>query len=192
MIPKFFPTPKDFRKWFEKNHKKEKELLVGFYKISSGKKSITWSESVDEALSYGWIDGVRNSFNEESYTIRFTPRKPKSIWSNVNIKKVEDLTKKGLMQPAGIAAFAKREEAKSGIYSFENEEKKLDAESEKKFRKNKKAFAFFQTLPPSYKKTAIHWVMTAKQEKTKQSRLETIITDSEAERKSKQWDYGKK
>ncbi|MEO6905944.1 MAG: hypothetical protein ABI148_06255, partial [Ginsengibacter sp.] len=123
--PTFFSTQAVFRKWLEKNHEKAGELLVGFYKVSSGKPSITWSESVDEAICFGWIDGIRRSIDEESYSIRFTPRKSTSIWSAINIKKVEELTKKKLMDPAGINAFSKRKEHKSRIYSYEKEAENL-------------------------------------------------------------------
>src|SRR5476649_488337 len=125
MLATFFPKPSDFRKWLLKNHKKETELLVGFYKVGSGKPSITWPQSVDEALCFGWIDGVRKSIDAESYSIRFTPRKHTSIWSAVNIKKMEELIEKELMQPAGLAIFQKRTENKSMIYAYENEAKKL-------------------------------------------------------------------
>jgi len=179
MEPHFFAHAKDFRQWLDKNHDKQTELLVGFYKVGSGKPSMTWPESVDEALCYGWIDGVRKSIDAQSYTIRFTPRKPSSIWSTVNINKVAALTAKGLMQPAGIAAFAKRTAGKSGVYSFEGTVAKLSEAFEAQFRKNKKAWDFFTSQAPSYQKTAIHLVMSAKQEKTQVSRLETLITDSE-------------
>lgn len=178
--PVFFSKPSEFRKWLEKNHLKESELLVGFYKKDSGKPSITWPESVDEALCFGWIDGIRKSVDDESYTVRFTPRKPGSIWSAVNIKKAEDLTKKGLMFPAGAAAFAKRDENRSKVYSFEQEKIELGAAYEKKFKANKKAWASFQAMPPSYRKAAIWWVISAKQEATRIKRLETLIADSEA------------
>src|SRR5215203_850570 len=134
MNPKFFPTQTDFRKWLEENHEQKIELLVGFYKVGSGKPSISWSQSVDEALCFGWIDGVRRSIDAESYAIRFTPRKPKSVWSAVNIKKVEELTAKGLMKPAGIAAFEKRDEKRSKIYAYENEQKQFSDEFEKRFK----------------------------------------------------------
>jgi uncharacterized protein YdeI (YjbR/CyaY-like superfamily) len=183
MIPTFFPNQSDFRKWLKQNHKKETELLVGFYKIGRGKPSMTWPQSVDEALCFGWIDGVRKSIDRESYCIRFTPRKSTSIWSAVNIKKVEELTKKGLMQPAGLVSFEKRKEGKSGIYSYEKEATKLAETYEKKFKANKKAWAFFTSLAPSYQKLGIHRVMDAKQEKTQLSRLEKLITESEAGRK---------
>jgi uncharacterized protein YdeI (YjbR/CyaY-like superfamily) len=180
--PKFFENPALFGKWLDKNHQKEKELLVGYYKKGSGKPSMTWPESVDEALCYGWIDGVRRSIDDERYSIRFTPRKSSSIWSNVNIKKVAELTKKGLMKPAGIAAFEKRTESKSGIYSFENPAKQLTPEYEKIFKANKEAWDFFLAQPPGYRKLNIDRVMNAKQEKTQMSRLENLIATS-AERK---------
>jgi uncharacterized protein YdeI (YjbR/CyaY-like superfamily) len=179
MKPIFFPTKADFRKWLEENHDKEKELLVGFYKVGSGKPSMNWSDSVDEALCFGWIDAVRRSIDDESYTIRFTHRKPGSIWSAVNIKKIETLTEMGLMKPAGIEAFNKRNAEKSGIYSYEKEPVTLSKDFEKKFKGNKTAWKYFNTLPPSYRKTAIHWVMSAKQEVTRIRRMETLISDSE-------------
>jgi uncharacterized protein YdeI (YjbR/CyaY-like superfamily) len=180
MTPIFFPTPKHFRKWLEKNHKKETELLVGFYKIASGKPSITWSQSVDEALCFGWIDGVKHSLDKDSYQIRFTPRKKTSIWSAVNIKKVEVLTKQGLMQALGITSFENRTENKSKIYAFENEEIKFSPEFEKQFKANTKAWDYFQSLAPSYRKPSSSWVMIAKQETTRLKRLNELIADSEA------------
>jgi len=187
--PLFFRTQSSFRKWLEKNHDKARELLVGFYKVNSGKPSMTWSESVDEAICFGWIDGVRRSIDVESYSIRFTPRKPGSIWSAINIQKVEDLSKKGLMHPAGMAAFAKREERKSAIYAYEKAPENLSDNFLKKFKSNKKAWQFFQNMAPSYQRSAIHWVMNAKQESTKLKRLDELITDSESERKIKRLNY---
>lgn len=189
MKPLFFSHPLKFRKWLEKNHLKEKELLVGFYKIASGKDSITWSESVDEALCYGWIDGIRKSIDEKSYTIRFTPRKPNSNWSTVNIKKVEELTKKGLMKPPGLEAFKKRKKEKSGIYTYENKPLQLDKSFEKKLKTNKAAWSYFQSKAPSYRRTAIAWVMQAKQDSTRLRRLESLIRDSEAGKNIKPLDY---
>ena len=171
----FFPTQAKFRSWLEKHHKKETELIVGFYKVDSGKPSMTWSQSVDQALCFGWIDGIRKSIDEESYCIRFTPRKPTSIWSTININKVEELRKAGLMTPAGQKAYDLRSETKSGIYSHENEPAKLTPAFEKQFKKEKTAWAFFQAQAPSYKKVMIHWIMSAKQEKTRLSRLEKTI-----------------
>ena len=187
--PVYFKTSSDFRKWLSQNHGKEKELLVGFYKVSSNKPSITWSESVDQAICFGWIDGVRKSIDEERYCIRFTPRKPTSIWSAINIKKVEELTTKGLMHPSGVEAFKKRKEINSRIYSYEKEPEMLRKDFEKIFKANKKALQFFQNMPPSYKRTAIHWVMSAKKEEIKHKRLEELIKDSEEGRKIKRLNY---
>ena len=177
--PTYFATPLAFRKWLQENHEHEKALLVGFYKVGSGKPSMTWPESVDEAICFGWIDGIRRSVDEERYCIRFTPRKAGSIWSAINIKKVETLTKLGLMQPAGIAAYAKRSENKSAIYAYEKAPVELDKAFEKRFKANKKAWNFFKSLPPSYQRTAIHWVMSAKQVATRLKRMQDLISDSE-------------
>jgi len=177
MTAKFFPTQLGFRNWLEKNHNTEPELIVGFYKVDSGKPSLTWSQSVDQALCFGWIDGVRRSIDEESYCIRFTPRRPTSIWSSVNIKKVEELTAQGLMQPAGLEIYKHRKEAKTSVYSFENDTKKLSDKLEKIFMQNSTAWNFFIAQAPSYQKMIIHWVMTAKQEKTKLSRLEKTVSE---------------
>ena len=179
MDPTYFATQQDFRNWLEKNHARETELLVGFYKVTSSKPSITWPQSVDQALCFGWIDGIRKSIDPESYSIRFTPRKPGSNWSAINIRKVEEMNKLGLMFPAGLAAFEKRNEQKSAIYSYENKPEKLDSENEILFRSQEQAWAFFQSQPPSYQRTAIYWVMSAKQEATRQKRLNDLISDSE-------------
>ena len=179
-IPTFFAKQADFRKWLQKNHKKETELLVGFYKVGSGIPSITWSQSVEEALCFGWIDAVRKSIDKDSYQIRFTQRKPTSIWSAVNIKKIEELTKQGLMQPAGIASFEKRIESKSKIYSYEKDEVELTQDFKKQFKANKKAWNYFQSLAPSYRKVSTHWVMNAKQKTTQAKRLNQLISDSAA------------
>jgi uncharacterized protein YdeI (YjbR/CyaY-like superfamily) len=179
MEPVFFETAEDFYKWLEKNHDREKELLVGFYKTGSGKPSMTWPESVDQALCFGWIDGVRRSLGEESYTIRFTPRKHNSIWSAVNINKMEELMAKGLVKPEGLAAFEKRTEAKSRIYSHEQKEAgTLTPEFEEAFKADKQAWDFFTAQAPSYQKVMIHYVMTAKQEKTRQARFEKLLQAS--------------
>ncbi len=179
----FFTTQAHFRKWLEKNHKKETELLVGFYKVGSGKASITWPQSVDQALCFGWIDGVRRSIDAESYSIRFTPRKSTSIWSAINIRKMEELTKAGLMTSAGEKAFALRTENKSRIYSHEKEPVDLLPVYEKQFKKNKAAWKYFNAQAPSYKKVVIHLIMTAKQEKTQLARLEKAIAFSEKQKR---------
>lgn len=183
MKPLFFSSQLEFRKWLNKNHKKETELLVGFYKVGSGKPSMTWSQSVDEALCFGWIDGIRKSLDEVSYCIRFTPRRPTSVWSIININKVKKLTEQGLMKPAGQEVFRKRKKEKSGIYSFENDAKIFTENFENTFMANKKAWAFFTIQAPSYKKTIIHWIMTAKQEKTRLTRLDKTITESEKQKR---------
>jgi len=179
MEPKFFRNGNEFRKWLQKNYDTKTELIVGYYKTSSGKPSITWPESVDQALCFGWIDGRRTSIDEVSYQIRFTPRKPSSIWSKVNIQKVKELTEAGLMTEAGLKAFEKRTESKSAIYSFEKEAGELPPEMKKQFKANKKAWTYFEALAPSYRRTSIHWVISAKGEATRQRRLLQLISDSE-------------
>jgi len=178
MKPTFFETPAKFRKWLEKHHETATELLVGFYKVGSGHKSITWPESVDQALSFGWIDGVRRRIDDESYSIRFTPRKRSSNWSAVNIRRVAELEKLGLMAPAGRRAFEARSEAKSAIYAYENAPRTLPAEAEKRFRANRKAWEFFSAQPPWYRRVTIYWVLSAKKEETRERRLATLIEDS--------------
>lgn len=178
VTPKFFKDQYAFRAWLEKNHAKESELLVGFYKVDSGKPSMTWSESVDQALCFGWIDGIRRSLGDEAYTIRFTPRKSTSNWSAINIRKIEVLTKQGLMAPAGIAAFAKRKEEKSRIYGYENRPQELPEHLANVFRKNTKAWTFFTTQAPSYQRAVAHWVISAKKEETQRTRLEKLIAES--------------
>ncbi|PYQ27481.1 MAG: bacteriocin-protection protein [Acidobacteria bacterium] len=178
MNPTFFETPQAFRKWLVKNYDKADELLVGFYKRGSGRKSITWPESVDCALSYGWIDGVRKRIDDESYTIRFTPRRRGSIWSAINIKRVAELEKLGLMTDAGRKAFAARDEKKSAIYSYENAPKEFPAEMLARFQKNKKAWQWWSEQPPWYRRVTTHWVVSAKKEETRERRLATLIEDS--------------
>ena len=183
MEPTFFATPDEFRAWLDAHHARETELLVGFYKKGTGKPSITWPESVDEALCYGWIDGVRRSLGDEAYCIRFTPRKQKSTWSAVNIARVGELIETGRMQPAGLKAFHAREESNSRIYAYEKEAAGFDAALEERFRANEKAWSFFQAQPPGYRKTSTHWVTSAKQEATRLRRLDKLIADSEQERR---------
>lgn len=176
--PKFFPTAAAFRKWLAANHAKSKELSVGFYKKNSGKPSITWPESVDEALCFGWIDGVRNSIDEESYKIRFTPRKPSSVWSAVNIRNVERLIKEKKMQPAGLKAFEARKENRSGIYAYEQRSPELVEPYAGIFKRNKAAWKFYQAQPPYYRKTLNWYVLSAKQEATRLKRLDRLIEES--------------
>ena len=178
MNPKFFKTPSAFRKWLEAHHASSKELWVGFYKKGSGKPSIDWPESVDEALCFGWIDGIRKSIDTESYRIRFTPRKPTSVWSAVNIKNVEKLIKEKRMQRAGLKAFAARKENRSGIYSYEQRSPELVEPYLGMLKRNKAAWKFFQAQPPSYRKVMNWWVVGAKQEATRVKRLDKLIEES--------------
>ena len=187
MKPLFFSEQKALRAWFEEHHLKEKELWVGFYKTGTGKNSITWPQSVEEALCFGWIDGIRKSYTTESYIIRFTPRKPKSIWSVINIEKVNELMKKGSMFPAGMAAYERREENKSGIYSFEQQDIAFTKSYLKQFRANKEAWDYFRMQPLYYQRTATWWVINAKQEKTRLRRLEQLIADSAEHKYLKQY-----
>lgn len=173
--PKFFTTQEKFRAWLEKNHATATELEVGFHKKSSGKKSITYGEALDEALCFGWIDGVKRSLNETSYQQRFTPRRARSIWSLVNVKHVERLKKAGKMHAAGLAAYEQRDPKRTGIYAFENAPRELSEECEKEFRKTKGAWEYFQTYPPYLKKTVSFWVMSAKKEETRATRLQRLI-----------------
>ena len=184
--PTYFATPAAFRAWLEANHATKTELVVGLHKTTSGKPSMTWPESVDEALCFGWIDGLRKSLGAEAYTIRFTPRKPTSIWSAINVAKVAALRKAGKMQPAGEAAFGKRTAAKTGVYSFErNEAAQLSPAQGARLAANPKAAAWFAAQAPWYQRTAIHWVISAKQEATRERRLGELIRDSAAGRRIK-------
>lgn len=178
MLPKFFPTPSAFRKWLAANHAKAKELWVGLYTKKSDKASITWPESVDEALCFGWIDGIRKNIDEESYKIRFSPRKPTSIWSAVNIRNAEKLIEQKRMQPAGLKAYQARKENRSGIYSYEQRSPELVEPYLSKLKRNEAAWKFFQAQPPSYRKTLNWWVVSAKQEETRLKRLDKLIEES--------------
>lgn len=175
----FFKTQEDFREWLEKHSEKESELLVGFYKVGSGKPSMSWSQSVDQALCFGWIDGIRRSVDDESYCIRFSPRRINSVWSAINIKKVEELTIAGLMKPAGIKIFNDRNLDKCEVYSYEKEQIIIDSKYESIFRENNIAWDFFMKQAPSYKKAVLRWIMSGKQEDTRLSRLEKTIKASE-------------
>lgn len=179
MKPIFFETLNEFREWLHQNHEKERELLVGLHKKSSGRRSITWPEAVDAALCYGWIDGVRKSAGAVSYTIRFTPRTRGSVWSAINIRRAAELKKTGLMHAAGLAAFERRRDDKSAIYSYEQRKTaKLTGAYEKKFRAHKRAWEFFQAQPPGYRRTACYWVLDAQREETRLRRLAKLIDDS--------------
>jgi uncharacterized protein YdeI (YjbR/CyaY-like superfamily) len=178
MKPRFFRRPDDFRGWLEKNHATVSELWIGFYKKDSGKPSITWPESVDEALCFGWIDGLRKRVDEISYKIRFTPRRRGSIWSAINIKRAQELTKEKRMRPAGAQAFEARIENKSGIYSYEQRSAELPEPYAKILKKNKTAWDFFQTQPLSYRKMIGWWIVSAKKEETRSVRMAKLIAAS--------------
>jgi uncharacterized protein YdeI (YjbR/CyaY-like superfamily) len=177
---KHFKTPEAFRAWLEKHHASERELWVGYYKKHTGRASITWPESVDQALCFGWIDGLRRGVDEEVFAIRFTPRRPNSIWSAVNVGRVKALIRSGAMQPAGLAAFKALKENRSVVYSFEQRSVDLDPKYAKILRLNAAAWKFYEKQPASYRKAANWWVMSAKHEATRLSRLDRLITHSAA------------
>src|SRR5262245_54454960 len=173
--PRFFKTPADFRAWLDKHHATAPELLVGFYKKESGKPSLTWPESVDEALCVGWIDGIRRRIDDERYSIRFTPRRRGSIWSAVNTKRVAVLTREGRMREPGHAAFRQRDSKKTAIYSYERETAAFSPALEKAFRANAKAWTNFSAATPSYRRLAAYWVTSAKKDETRQRRFEELV-----------------
>lgn len=174
-MAKFFPKPSDFREWLAQNHQSETELWVGFYKKATGLESITWPESVDQALCFGWIDGIRKRIDEESYQIRFTPRKARSHWSDVNIRKMAELEKQGLIEKAGREAFALRQEENSRQASYEKEPIVLSDNYLNEIKKNEKAYTYYQCLSPSVQKQYVSWLMGAKKEETRENRLKIMI-----------------
>ena len=178
MKPQGFKLATELRLWFETNHDRSRELWIRFYKKTSGKPSITYPEALDEALCFGWIDGLRKSIDESSYTIRFTPRKPRSVWSVVNTKRAEELARDGRMQPPGAAAFEKRNSEETARYSYERENTQLGENYENQFKSHRKAWGFFQAQAPWYRRTATAWVISAKKEETRQKRLTTLIACS--------------
>ena len=188
----FFKNQDEFREWLRTNHKKETELWVGYFKKATGKPSMTWSESVDQALCYGWIDGLRRSIDDERYKIRFTPRKPNSNWSAVNIKKIAVLKKKRLMRKAGLDAWEKRKESKSQVYGYENKPLKLASKYDKELRGNADAWKYFKAAPPGYQKSVIGWIMSAKKDETRLRRLRQLIEHSALSERLPQYDWKKK
>jgi uncharacterized protein YdeI (YjbR/CyaY-like superfamily) len=189
--PVFF-TADEFRAWLEAHHADAGEILVGFWKRGTGKPGMTWPESVDEALCFGWIDGVRRSLGDDAYTIRFTPRKPRSNWSAVNVRRVEELAREGRMRPAGLKAFEARSEDRTAIYAYEQRPADLDGEFADEFRANRAAWAFWQAQAPWYRRNASYWVVSAKKEETRRKRLATLIADSAAGRRLARLSYDKK
>ena len=189
--PTFFATEADFRGWLTDRHAESDELLVGFWKKSSGRPSIDWPQARDQALCFGWIDGIRKSLGEDSYTIRFTPRRKGSIWSKVNVSRFEALEAAGLMTEAGRQAFEENK-GRSGVYAYENELKSLTAEETALFRKNEAAWRDWEKRPPGYRKLCLHWIASAKKPETRARRLATLIEDSAAGRKIRGVDIGRK
>jgi len=182
--PKCFPTPVSFRNWLKAHHRSAPELLVGFYRKDSGRASMTWPESVDEVLCFGWIDGIRRRVDGESYSIRFTPRRPESPWSAINIARVAVLTGERRMRAAGLEAFGRRSEKRSGTYAYEQREHAaLSAEHQRRLRANRKAWTFFQAQPPSYRRTMTYLVVSAKPEETRLRRLDRLIAASASGRR---------
>jgi len=173
--PRFFESPAELRAWFEANHHDDGELLVGYYKKGTGRPSVTWPESVDEALCVGWIDGIRRNIDAVSYSIRFTPRKPRSVWSAVNIARAKALAKRGRMRPAGRKAFAARMENRSGIYSYEQRSERLPEPYARIFRKDRAAWRFFRSCTPGYRKVIGWWIVSAKREETRLRRLAHLM-----------------
>jgi uncharacterized protein YdeI (YjbR/CyaY-like superfamily) len=183
MEPITFETAAAFRRWLEQHHATEREVWVGYYRRSAGKPSMTWQESVDEALCFGWIDGVRRRIDDERYTNRFTPRRPGSNWSAINIRRANELIEQGRMRPAGLRAFEARREDRSGIYPYEQRHTAtFSPEFERRFRAKERAWAGFEARSPSYRQAAIRWVMSAKKEETRERRLSQLIEASTAGR----------
>jgi uncharacterized protein YdeI (YjbR/CyaY-like superfamily) len=183
MKPIYFASPSKMRAWLSAHHTSHDELVVGFHKRDTGKPSLTWSESVDQALCFGWIDGVRRRVDDARYTIRFTPRRPGSIWSNINVAKIAALERDGHLMPAGRRAFDARDAAKTGVYSFERAlAATLAPSDEKRLRADPAAWAYFEKQPPSYRRAAYHWVISAKRDDTRTRRLDTLVADSAAGR----------
>ena len=178
---RFFRSPSGFRRWLEKNHDKSQELWIGFYRKDSGKGGMTYHEALDEALCFGWIDGIRKKIDEYSFTNRFTPRKRNSIWSNVNVAHIERLKREGRMMPPGIAAFNAKDETRAGVYSFERERAELEPQMKKRFRENAKAWKYFEAQPPYYRRIAAWWIISAKRDETREKRLAELIRVSSKE-----------
>jgi uncharacterized protein YdeI (YjbR/CyaY-like superfamily) len=180
----FFSTPAEFRAWLEEHHETASEVWVGYYKKATRKPTMTWSEAVDEALCFGWIDGKSQRIDEERHRQRFTPRRPNSNWSAINIAKVDALAKQGRMRPDGEAAFAARREARSAVYSYERRhEAAFDADQEGTFRSNEPAWEWFEAQSPSYRTTATFWVVSAKRPETRAKRLARLIECSAEQRR---------
>jgi uncharacterized protein YdeI (YjbR/CyaY-like superfamily) len=191
MNPTYFATEADFRRWLAANHESASELLVGFWKKGSGKASVDWPQARDQALCFGWIDGLRKSLGDDAYTIRFTPRRKRSIWSKINVERFAALSAAGQMTPAGVRAYEENKH-RSGVYAYENEQKQLTAEEERRFRKNEAAWANWEQRPPSYRKSALYWITGARRAETRAKRLTELIDVSAEGRRLPQYDWQKK
>ena len=189
--PTFFATEVDFRAWLAAHHETAPELLVGFWKKGKGKPSIDWPQARDQALCFGWIDGIRKSLGAESYTIRFTPRRKGSIWSNVNVARYEALSAAGQMRAAGVRAYEENK-GRQGVYAYENAQKELSAAETRRFKADKAAWADWEKRPPGYRKVVLHWIASAKKPETRARRLAQLIEDSAAGRKLAGYDIGRK
>jgi uncharacterized protein YdeI (YjbR/CyaY-like superfamily) len=190
LAPTFFRSAAAFRQWLQRHHSTHRELLVGFHKVGTGKPSITYPQALDEALCFGWIDGIRKRFDATSYTVRFTPRKRDSIWSAVNIRHVARLEAAGLMRPSGLKAFRERDRKKANLYSFENRPRRLDPALARAFKADRRAWAWFEAQAPWYRRTAIWWVMSAKRQETQLRRLATLIASSATGTKAPPFNLG--
>jgi len=192
MEPLFFQSGAEFRKWLERHHGNIPELLVGFYRRGAVKQGLGYAQAVDEALCFGWIDGVRKSRDAESYTIRFTPRKPGSVWSAVNLKRARELIESERMAPSGLAAFEGRDRKRAGLYAYENKTRELEGSYADRLRSNPKAREFFEAQPPWYRRVAAWWIVSAKKEATRQSRLEQLIEGCARGERLGRWSYEKR
>ena len=190
-MPTYFANEADFRTWLAANHDSAPELLVGFWKKATGKPSIDWPQARDQALCFGWIDGIRKSLGDDAYTIRFTPRRKGSIWSKVNVERYEALTAAGQMTEAGVRAYEENKH-KTGLYSYEKPLASFDAAETKQLRENKAAWAFWEAQPAGYRKLVLNWITTAKRPETRAKRLATLIEDSGAGRRIAGYDWRKK
>lgn len=184
MQPRFFARPADFRRWLERNSATTSELVVGFHKVGSGRPSMSWPDSVDEALCFGWIDGVRKRIDDQSYLIRFTPRQASSIWSAVNVAKAEALIARSRMQPAGLAAYQRRKDARTRVYAYEQvAEAQLTDEEQRVFRRDQSAWKYLESAPAGYRRTVLHWIVAARRPETRARRLGQLISACAAGRR---------
>ena len=175
MTPRSFKTPAAWRAWLEAHHDSSQEILLRLFRVHAADRGLTYKQALDEALCFGWIDGITHRLDDDSYCQRYTPRRPRSIWSRINVGHVQRLVKEGRMTPSGLAAYRRRDEKRTGIYSFENPGKVLPADMEKRFRARKRAWDFYQQQAPWYRRTTTHWVLSGKKDETRRRRLDALI-----------------